>query len=163
MAIIYFYTKKENVVDFLRYGIRLSHHFTKELNINGYVKQCICGLLNPKDDEYKYNSDEYTCLKLDIANEYCNVFDSSDVDDNTLSSNIVSINDYAFGSFKNPEVAITSSVLSEKISLLNKTIDVPVLFDNSRDLYYECKVREMLDDLSPKEAYVILKKYFDSN
>ena len=162
MAIVYYYTKKDNVADFFKYGIRLSNNFSRELNINGYVNQCICALLNPKDDEYKYDSDDYVCLKLDVANEYCNVIDSSEVDNNNFCTRAININKYIYGSFKNPEVVITSSILSEKISLLNKTIDVPVLFDNSRDLFYECKVRAMLDELSPKEAYVVLKKYFDN-
>ena len=60
---------------FLKYGIRLSKNFNKELNINGYVKPFLIGLLNPKDDLEKYNSNDYTCLKLDILDDHLRVID----------------------------------------------------------------------------------------
>ena len=159
MAIVYRYVLKERAEDCLKYGIRLSNQFDKELEWNGEKKPCITGLLNPKDSEYKFDSDEYVGLKIEIANNYCKVTDTSELADETP---IVPLDDYKLGSFKNPEVLITSSVLPEKISLLNKDIDVPVLYETSRDLYYSCKVTEMLDEMSPKEAYVVLKNYFDT-
>lgn len=159
MAIIYRYVLKEKADDCLKYGISLSKQFDKEIELNGEKKPCITGLLNPKDSEYKFDSDEYVGLKIDIPNNYCRITDTSGLIDELP---IVPIDDYKLGSFKNPEVLITSSILPEKISILNKDIDVPVLYTNSRDLYYSCKVTEMLDEMSPKEAYVVLKNYYDS-
>ena len=75
----------------------------------------------------------------------------------------VDLEKYIFGKFKTPEVAITSSILPEQISVLNKEIDCPVLFDNSRDLFYQLRIQIMLDELSPKEAYLALKNYIDDS
>ncbi|MBQ9266750.1 MAG: hypothetical protein IJ217_00425 [Clostridia bacterium] len=159
MAIIYRYVLKERADELLKFGIRLSKQFDKEVNLNGYPKPCITGFLNPKDSEYKFQSDEYVGLKIDVPNEYCKVMDTSEIEE---TPNIIELDAYQLGAFKNPEVLITTSILPEKISLLDKDIDVPVLYDNSRDLYYSCRITEMLDELSPKEAYVVLKNYFDN-
>ena len=40
-----------------------------------------------------------------------------------------------FGTFLAPEVLITTSVLPEKIGILNKGIDIPILYDNSKVFY----------------------------
>ena len=158
MAIIYRFILKERADDCLKYGIRLSTQFDKEIEIDGEKKPVIQGFLNPKDSDYKFESDEYIGLKIDIPEKYCNVMDAPSVND---IPPIIPLENYKLGSFKDPEVLITSSILPEKISMLNNDIDVPVLYDNSRNLYYSCRVTEMLDEMSPKEAYVVLKNYFE--
>lgn len=163
MAIIYYYVEKDKVSDFLKYGIKLSENFSKEVNINGYLKQCFFGLINPKDDENKYNSENFECLKLDIPTSNCRVFDNSLQDGQIKHMPSIELDKYIFGKFKTPEVAITSSILPEHISVLNKEIDCPVLFDNSRDLFYQLRIQIMLDELSPKEAYLALKNYIDNS
>jgi hypothetical protein len=159
MSVIYYYTKKNNTVNLIKYGLRLSKSFDREVNLNGYTKQCITGLLNPKDDLNKYDSDEYDCLKLEMNNSYCKVIDTSFFIENSHSVNYIDLEKYILGTFKNPEVLITTSVVPEKISILNKIIDIPVLFENSRDLFYQCRITEMLDSLSYKEAYTALSTY----
>ena len=145
MSVIYYYTKNENLPIFLKYGIRLSKNFNKELNINGYVKPFLIGLLNPKDDLEKYNSNDYACLKLDILDDHLRVIDKE------------LINNYIFGSLKNPIVLIDTSVISDKISIYNKTMDIPLLFDNSENFFYELEVRKIIDEMPIKEVYEILK------
>lgn len=163
MAIIYYYVDKNKVPDLLKYGIKLSDNFSKEVNINGYLKQCFFGLLNPKDDEYKYNSENFECLKLDIPISNCRVFDNSLQDDQMRNLPSIELENYVFGKYKTPEVAITTSIFPESISILNKEIDCPTLFDNSRDLFYQLRINIMLDELSPKEAYLALKNYIDDS
>lgn len=163
MSIIYYYVEKDKVSDCLKYGIKLSENFSQEITINGYLKQCFFALLNPKDDEYKYNSDNFECLKLEIPIENCRVFDNTLKDGQPSCLSSVELDKYIFGKFKHPEVAVTSSILPENISVLNKEIDFPVLFDNSRDLFYELRIQIMLDELSPKEAYLALKNYIDNS
>jgi hypothetical protein len=143
----------------MKYGLRLSKNFDREVNLNGYTKQCLTGLLNPKDDLYKYDSEEYDCLKLEMNNSYCKVIDSSFLLEGSYSINYIDLDKYILGTFKNPEILITTSVVPEKISILNKIIDIPVLFDNSRDLFYQCRLTEMLDNLSYKEAYTAISTY----
>ncbi len=162
MSIIYYYVEKDKVSNILKYGIKLSENFSKEVSINGYLKQCFFGLLNPKDDEYKYESENFECLKLDIPISNCRVFDNSLQDNQLKHSPSIELEKYIFGKYKVPEVAITSSVLPENISVLNKEIDCPVLFDNSRDLFYQLRTQIMLEELSPKEAYLAVKNYIDN-
>lgn len=157
MAIVYRYVKKELANEVLKYGIRLSKQFDKEYNLNGYLKSCICALLNPKDDD-KFYSDDYIGIKIDVSNNYCKIVDASCESE---QPDLTDLDDYILGTFKTPEVLITSSILPEKISLLNKDLDFPVLYDNSRDYFYSCRITEMLDEMSYKEAYIVLKNYYD--
>ena len=157
MSIIYRYVRKELANDVLKYGIRLSKQYDKEINLNGYLKPCICGLLNPKDDE-KFYSDDYVGLKIDVSNDYCKIIDTSSENE---QSDIIEFSEFFLWTFEAPKVLITSSILPEKISVLNKDIDVPVLYDNSKDYFYSCRITEMLDEMSAKEAYSVLKNYYD--
>lgn len=159
MSIIYYYTKNDNLPIFLKYGIRLSKNFNKELNINGYIKPYLIGLLNPKDDISKYNSTEFTCMKLDILDSHCKIIDSSFIENyNSQPLEYIPIEDYIFGTYKNPLVLIDSSIISDKISTYNKIMDIPLLFDNSEDFYYELKIKKIIDELPPKEVYELLTK-----
>ncbi len=158
MSIIYYYSKDENLQIYLKYGIRLSKNFDIELNLNGYVKPFLIGLLNPKDDKQKYNSNEYTCLKLDMINTHCKIIDSNMIND--YEGQVISpipIDEYIFGTYKNPIVLIDTSIISDKISIYNKIIDIPILFDNSEDFYYELKVKKMMGENPIKDIYELLK------
>lgn len=158
MSIIYYYTKNENLPIYLKYGIRLSKNYDEEFNINGYKKPFFIGLLNPKDDIAKYTSNDYTCLKLDVLNNHCKVINYS------LQLNInevtpyISLDEYKFGTFKNPCVLIDTSIISDKISIYNKIMDIPLLYDNSEEFYYELQNQKLMDELSPKEIYELLTK-----
>lgn len=160
MSSIYYYTKNNNLPIYLKYGIRLSKNFDKEINISGYKKPFLIGLLNPKDDLKKYNSDEYTCLKLDVFDNHCKVIDLSKIGNFDEVADFIPLEEYLFGTYKNPIVLIDTSVISDKISLYNKDRDVPLLFDNSEDFFYELEIKKMIDELPLKEVYDRLKKYF---
>lgn len=160
MSIIYYYTKKENLPIFLKYGIRLSKNFDKELNINGYVKPYLIGLLNPKDDMQKYNSNDFTCLKLDILDDHLKVVDKNIINNSSGTQIEYSqINTYILGTIKNPIVLADTSVISNKICVYNKNIDIPLLYNNSEDFFYELNVRKLIDDLPIKDVYELLKNY----
>ena len=42
--------------------------------------------------------------------------------------------------------------------LYNKIIDVPLLYDNSEDFFYEVEINKILNEKSLKEIYELLKK-----
>lgn len=159
MSIVYYFSKTSETNNFFKYGIKLSQNYDKEININGYLSKCLCAFLNPKDDMIKFESSDYHCLKLDIEDSYAKIIDSFLLDDSSLGPKTIDLNKYIFGTYKNPEVLITTSVLPEKISLLNRDIDVPIMFDNSRDLYYQKKSAQMLEELTSKELYNLLRAY----
>lgn len=158
MSIIYYYTKKDNLPIYLKYGIRLSKNFDKEININGYKKPFLIGFLNPRDSEKYNNSKDYTCIKLDVLNNHCKVIDLSKKQNYDEVTAYIPLDDYKFGTLKNPVVLIDTSIISDKISIYNKVMDIPLLYDNSEDFFYEVEIKKILDELSPKEAYELLTK-----
>ena len=155
MATIYYYAKNESLPIYLKYGIRLSKNFDKELNINGYIKQYLIGYLNPKDNMQKYNSNEFTCIKLEVLENHVTVIDSSFGLEN--NSSYSSIDKYIFGTFRLPLALVDTSIMSDKISLYNKVIDVPLLYDNSEEYFYELNVQKILNEQTSKDIYEKLK------
>ena len=161
MSIIYYYTKNETLPIYLKYGIRLSKNFDKEINISGYKKPFLIGFLNPKDNKTKYNSSDYTCLKLDLFDNHCKVIDLSSNENFNEVIDYTPLEEYKLGTYKNPAVLIDTSVVSDKISLYNKNMDIPLLFDNSEDFFYELEIRKMIDEMPLKEVYELLRNFKD--
>ena len=161
MATIYFYVKSSKLNETLRYGIKLSQNFSHIIPIKGTEKKCMVGLLNPKDDLDKYNSDEYVCLKLNLYPEQCYILNEVFLVIPPKNYEIVNIKDYKYGELENPRVIFSCSILPEEITILNKTIDEPLLFDNSKDLFYQIKISKMIDELAPSEVYFALCEYMD--
>lgn len=161
MATIYFYVRSSKLHETLRYGIKLSQNFSHIIPIKGIEKKCMVGLLNPKDDIDKYNSEEFICLKLNLYPEQCHIINDVSLIIPPKKYETVSILDYKYGEFENPRVLFSCSILPEEITLLNKTIDEPLLFDNSRDLYYQIRITKMIDELKPSEIYFALCEYID--
>jgi chloramphenicol O-acetyltransferase len=48
---------------------------------------------------------------------------------------IIPLKDYIFGSFRFPECLVSSTIMPEQISILDKRLDSPILYDNSEELY----------------------------
>ena len=153
MSVVYYYAKKEAIPIFLKYGIRLSKNFDKELNIHGYQKQYLIGLLNPKDDIKKFTSMDYFCIKLDVLDNHLLVMDESVFHPDSIIKEVIPIEKYLFGTFLKPRVLIDTSVISDKISLYNPIQDIPLLYDNSEDFFYQVQIQKRLDELSLEEIY----------
>lgn len=143
MAPVYFYVPASEALSLAECGLKLSRWYEKELVIEGFMKKCICAFLNPKDDFEKFRDDSYTCLMLEVSQEYCfaadkSLFDSTGKDREIMEyyiSSILSLKDYVYGSYRMPECLITATVIPGQIKLMNKARDIPVLFDNSEELY----------------------------
>lgn len=161
MATIYFYVKSSKLNETLRYGIKLSENFSHRLPIKGLEKKCMVGLLNPKDDINKFQSDDFVCLKLNLYPEQCFIINEVALVIPPKEYEIIGLKDYKYGDIESPRVLFTCSILPEEITLLNKTIDEPLLFDNSKDLYYQIKIAKMMDELEPSEIYFALCEYID--
>lgn len=161
MSTIYYYVKNSILDETLRYGIKLSTFYSHQLPINGIEKKCMIGLLNPKDDLNRFNSEDYTCLKLSLRPEQCYVINDVALVLPPKRYNIINLKKYLYGTFESPRIIITTSILPEAISVMNKTIDEPLLFDNSKDLYYQNKIKEMIEENDLSEVYLALCEYFD--
>ncbi len=143
MVEVYFYLPGGNVGNAVECGIKLSEWYSKEVLIEGDRKKCISALLNPRDDAERYVSSDYKCLKLEIMPKYCFAADSllyqvglnnPEVMDMYYRS-IIPIEQYNFGRFRLPECLVTSTVISDYVSILDKRLDSPILFNNSEELY----------------------------
>ena len=66
-------------------------------------------------------------------------------------SSIVPIQKYMLGTYKRPIVIITCSVLPDKIFLVNKIIDVPILYENSELIYYTTTLEELKEKIECSE------------
>lgn len=143
MAEIYFYIDSGIAENVAECGLKLSEYTEKAVIIKGEEKKCISALLNPKDDMDKYKSSGFKCLKFELPSGNCFVGDSylykvglsSPEAMKMYTETIVPIDNYIFGSFRLPECLVTTTVLPDQISLLDKRLDSPVLFDNSEEFY----------------------------
>lgn len=143
MVEVYYYVPVEEVENAIECGLKLSECFDREVAMEYDKVKCISALLNPKDDIEKYRSESLRCIKLELPSEYCFVADRClyeiglnhpKVMELYLNS-IMPIKDYTFGLYRLPECLVTSTIIGEQISLLDKRLDSPVLFDNSEELY----------------------------
>lgn len=147
---VYYYIPIKEREDALSCGIKLSTKADKKVLINGYDTSCISMLLNPKDHLDKYKSDKYACLGIEVKSGYCFIADSSFFGNNETENlyvhSVVSPEKYMFGKYRKPECLVTCTILPDNIRELNKVIDVPLLYNNSEDLY----VSYILEDLKEK-------------
>ncbi|HHV28992.1 hypothetical protein [Acetivibrio mesophilus] len=154
MVEVYYYIPAEEVENAVECGLKLSECFEKEVIIGNTKMKCISALLNPKDDIEKYRSESLKCVKLELPSEYCFVADrylyeiglNHQAVMGLYLDSIMPIKDYPFGLYRLPECLVTSTVISEHISLLDKRLDSPVLFDNSEELYINNIVENLKED-----------------
>ncbi len=163
MATIYFYVNSSKLDIIQRFGIKLSENYSHTIPINNLQKRVFVGLLHPKDDMFKYNSKDYTCIKVDIYPEHCYVLSEISLiiapKDNNYK--LIPLNDYQYGYYESPRVVFNSSILPEQISLLDDVIDEPLPFESSKDLYYSIKVNQLIDEMDPQDAFIALSDYLD--
>jgi len=148
MADIYYYLQNSKLNDCLKFGIKLSDYFNDEIEINNTNRKYLLGFLNPKDDLEKFNSNEYTCIRTNINNDYLFVTDSILLSSEYFEENLIPIERYKFGTFRNPIVLILSSILSNQINIINKIIDIPVLYNSSEELYLKNSIEYLRETIS---------------
>lgn len=145
MADLYFFVSKGKIEDVVDCGLKLSEWYDRELILPGMSesKKVLKALLNPRDDTKKLKDTNYKCVRLQVELEYCRVSDASlyrmsqenpGIKELYYSS-IVPLKDYCFGTFRDPEVLVMTSVLPEFIKVTGLTLDIPLLYENSENLY----------------------------
>ncbi|MGI6084601.1 MAG: hypothetical protein ACOYIF_04060 [Acetivibrionales bacterium] len=145
MADLYFFVSKERMEDVVDCGLKLSEWYDREITLPGMndSRKVIKAFLNPRDDLRSLKDTGYQCLRLQVDLEYCWVSDGmlyrmGDEDTGLLKqyyNNIVPLKDYCFGTFRDPEVLVTISVLPEFIEITGAALDIPLLYENSETLY----------------------------
>lgn len=124
-------------------------------------KRVFVGLLNPKDDMFKYQSKEFTCLKVSLYPEQCYVINEVSLIITPKEYDLIPLNDYIYGSLESPRVIFNTSILPEQIEVLDDVMDEPILYDNSKDLFYKLRVNRLIDELDPSDVYYALCEYLD--
>ncbi|MGI6123086.1 MAG: hypothetical protein ACOYIG_02710 [Acetivibrionales bacterium] len=145
MADLYFFVHKDKIEDVVDCGLKLSEWYDREIAIPeiGDNRKVIKTFLNPRDDLKKLKDTQFRCLRLQVELEYCWVADASlyrmgQEDSGIMEqylNNIVPLKDYCFGTFKNPEALVLTSVLPEYIEVTGVALDIPLLYENSETLY----------------------------
>lgn len=167
MVEVYYYVPQDKFKNSVECGLKLSEWFEKEVNVESEQKKCFSALLNPKDDMVKYKSGNYKCLKLELYPRYCFAADKYLYDiglNNTevmklYIDSIMPIENYTFGMYRLPECLVTSTVIPEQISVLDKRLDSPILFNSSEELYINNVVEDLkqeYDDLNDRLLYCFL-------
>lgn len=168
MVEVYYYVPQDKAENCIECGLKLSEWYEKEVRIGLENKKCFCALLNPKDDMDKYKSSAYRCVKLELYPRYCHVADKylyeiglkhPEVMHLYIES-IMPIENYTFGLYRLPECLVTTTVIPEQISLLDKRLDSPILFNSSEELYINNVIEDFkqeYDDLNDRLLYCFLK------
>lgn len=145
MKTLYLYVSTNMIDEYVKYGIKLSEHANKVLNIKKTDKKGITAYLSPKDCS-KFNDNKYLCLKINTDNLKIYIYDKTAYEKTEDNNFICDISEYKMGDFEDPLALICSTILPENISIYNKIIDTPLLVENSKDFYYKKSIFEMLDN-----------------
>lgn len=169
MADLYFFVSREKVEDIVDCGLKLSEWYDREIIIPGIneKKKVLKALLNPRDDTEMIKDTDYQCLRLQVELDYCWVADASlykmsQEDLRTMElyyKNIIPLKDYCFGTFRNPEVLVTKSVLPEFIKVAGEVLDIPLLYENSEKLYL-VNLREKYEEFYNDSGNHLLYAFF---
>lgn len=154
---LYVFVEKEKCEDCIKYGMKLSEFTNKLLVTGNSEKKGILAYLSPKDSDLFFN-DNYSCLRVnsDILNVYIynKIFENTDM----MEEYITKQSKYVLGTYEEPMALISSTILPENISLYNKTLDVPLIIENSKEFYYKKSILELMENeaFSNYEIYQVL-------
>jgi hypothetical protein len=163
MPEVYYYVNSDKVSDILDCGLKLSAFFDKEVMIEGDVQQCFTGLINPRDDMNSYNSKSLTCIKINVKSEKCYVADRFIYDTikekpenlELYNKSVIPLEKYIFGTYRNPECLITSTILAGEASLVDRCMDLPVIYANSEDLYINNVLNNLREQYDKFDDYLL--------
>lgn len=146
--IAYFYIDRNDADEAAECGLKLSIYGDDVLAEKEHPIRAIRALISPKDDMAKYRNEGMACLKLDIPNGKLLVAEETYLDTGNrdwFNESVVHAENYMFGTYRKPCYLITFTVSSDYIGILDKARDVPVLYDDSEELYVH-KMRAEFED-----------------
>jgi hypothetical protein len=145
MAGLYFYVPRAKIKDIVDCGLKLSEWYDREILLPGQRERsrAIRMLMNPRDDADKMKNPNYQCLRLEVNLDYCTVGEAALYQMGLKEPHLmecylkglIPFSEYRFGTFRNPEVLVMTSVLPECIEVMGKAMDIPILYENSTTLY----------------------------
>ena len=143
MVEVYYYLPVKEVENAVECGLKLSRWAEKEVLIAGEGRKCLAALLNPKDDLHQYKSGDVKCVKLAVDAKYCFVADrhlyraglGNERAMALYNASVIPVEQYIFGAYRIPEVLVTSTLIPGQVQVLDRRLDIPILFDSSEELY----------------------------
>src|SRR5690554_2007857 len=144
--IVYHHVKNELVQDAVRFGMKLSDFADKSIKTTEGVKSVILAYISPADDKEKFENEEYTALALSVNMDKTYIIEGAYMRmDNVyaLSSSLVRASEYNLGLYREPLALITTSLFSENVKVLDKYMDVPIIVENSVELYLKNNLAEL--------------------
>ncbi len=161
--IAYFYIDKTNANEAAECGLKLSIYGSEVLAEKDHPIRAIRALISPKDDIKHYNDESMACLKLDIPKGKLLVAEEIYLDTGNrewFNESVVHAENYIFGTYRKPCYLLSFTVSSEYIGILDKSRDVPVLYNDSEDLYIH-KVKSGFEDIDNNFYDKALDGYWD--
>jgi hypothetical protein len=146
--IAYFYIDKNDAEEAADCGLKLSLYGKEVLAEKDHPIRAIMALVSPKDDIAGYNNEKLACLKLDIPKGKLLVAEEIYLETGNrewFNESVVHAENYIFGTYRKPCYLITFTISSDYVGILDKSRDVPVLYDDSEDLY-RYKVKAEFED-----------------
>lgn len=173
MVEVYFYVPAADAENAVSCGLKLSRWAERQVQLEGVTRNCICALLNPRDDREKYRSGRFACLKLALREDNCWIGDGSlyrvGLERPEVMAlyerSIVPIREYRFGSYRLPECLVMTTPVAEEINLVGKGLDSPILFDNSEELYLgnlEEVLKEQYEDFYDTVLYSFFSRLVEN-
>ena len=145
MAELYFFVSKNKINDIVNCGLKLSEWYDREITLPGTTgsRKVLKAYLNPRDDRAKLKDNNYQCLRLEVDLDYCKVADSSLYKMGQAEhflmqkyyDSIIPLRNYCFGTYREPEVLVLTSVLPEYIEVTGVALDIPLLYESSEAIY----------------------------
>ena len=146
---LFSFVKTTDVDRVMECGIKSDEYCAVEAEIYGIKKQCLLAFLSPYDSPL-INDDSYMPLKIDLQPETVvvaeGVFRESGSEE-LYEGSFVKLAGYTFGSFRKPECLVPGSVLPDAIEKYNKTMDEPLLYTNSEELYIDSMFAKFTDEI----------------
>lgn len=146
--VAYFYIDKNEAEEAAECGLKLSVYGEEILAERDHPMRAVRALLSPKDDMSKYNDEGLACLKLDIPGDKLLVAEGIYLETGNwewFNESVLHAENYIFGTYRKPYYLITFTISNEFIGILDKKRDVPVLYDDSEELYIH-KMKARFED-----------------
>lgn len=164
---VFFYITKEDKDRVLECGLRLSEWAERKVFLSGVQHRCIRALLNPLDDPKKFNDDAYVPIKIHVNPKAALVAEGVFYDDTLFdhgvnqryNDSVMPLEKYVFGTYRLPEVLLIGTVGNRYFEVMDKLIDVPVLYDSSESLYLTSQMERGKDLYSNFEERLLYRYY----
>ncbi len=169
---VFFYVNKKDKDRVLECGLKLSEWAERKVFISGIQHLCIRAFLNPRDDMDKFNDENYVPIKIRVNPSAVLVAEGVFYDDSFFdrgkndlyNSSVMPLEKYVFGMYRKPECLLTGTVGERFFEVMDRFIDVPVLYNSSEELYISSQLekgKELYTNFEERLLYIYYSRLAD--